>query len=94
MAAVTGSTTQHFHHNVDGVDAPPPTTWSPVILTALVIVALAFAFGPLWVGLVVAGMFLFGNLLVAWEGRTLALDEFAAISTLHAAATVVVAMSF
>lgn len=55
--------------------------------------AIAFVLGAVWVGAIVAALFVAGNLIVALEGRTLGADEFAAISTLHAAAALVLCLS-
>lgn len=69
------------------------TQGTPTALTAGVIVAVAATLGALWIGAVVATLFLAGWAIVALEGRTLAADEFAAISGLHAAAAAVLALS-
>lgn len=63
------------------------------MLTAVLIMAMTAMLGAAWVGIVIAGLFLAGNVVVAVEGRTLRIDEFAAISTLHAAAAVVISLS-
>lgn len=92
MAAITGSKT----HRTDSTRIRAVSwwrAWTPMASTAAIIVAVASVLGPLWVGLVVAGLFLAGNGLVMLEGRELGTDEFAAISTLHAAAAAVLALS-
>lgn len=66
---------------------------TPIGLTAASTVALAAVLGAWWIGLIVAALFIAGTVMVALEGRRLRADEFAAISTLHAAAAAVVALS-
>lgn len=92
MAAISGSRDQHVRTTERLVSALQ-TQGRPVALTAGIIVAVTGVLGGLWVGAVIAGLFVAGNAIVAIEGRTLQVDEFAAISTLHAAAAAVLALS-
>ena len=92
MAAITGSRDQQ-DTTTDRVISAWRDEWTPTALTAGVILAVAAVLGTLWVGAVVAGLFVAGNAIVALEGRTLRADEFAAISSLHAAAAVVLSLS-
>ncbi len=93
MAAISGSRDQHMTA-MGRLVAAVQTQRTPLALTAGVVLAVTGVLGALWVGVVVAGLFLAGNAVVALEGRTLRVDEFAAISTLHAAAATVLALSF
>jgi len=93
MAAISGSATDHVRATERLVSAAE-TQGTPVALTAAVILAVSVVLGAWWIGAVVASLFVAGNAVVALEGRSLPIDEFAAISTLHAAAACVLALSF
>lgn len=93
MAATAGSTTSRN----ETIDRQIPVgwhEWTPTALTASVIVAVAVVSGVLWIGAVVAGLFVAGNAIVAVEGRSLRNDEFIALSVLHVLATLVLTLSF
>lgn len=90
MAAISGS---RDHKTTERLVSAWQVQGTPLLLTAGVILAVSAVLGTLWVGAIVAALFLAGNAVVAMEGRSLGVDEFAAISTLHAGAAVVLAIS-
>lgn len=92
MAAISGSSDPHTG-TTDRLLSAWQTQATPTALTVGVILATAVALGSLWIGALVAGLFLAGTTMLALEGRTLTVDEFAAISSLHAAAAAVLALS-
>lgn len=92
MAATTGSRDQQL--NTTGRQSLTwRDEWTPAALTAGVIMAITVVLGAAWVGAIVAALFIAGNAAVALEGRKLRVDEFAAISSLHAAAALVLSLS-
>lgn len=92
MAAISGSSDSHTE-TTDRLFSTWQTQATPIALTVGVVLATAMALGSLWIGAVVAGLFLAGTTMLAIEGRTLTVDELAAISSLHAGATAVLALS-
>ena len=92
MAAISGST-DHQDTTTNRLLSAWREQGTPTVLTAAVTLLLSATLGAWWIGVVVAGLFVAGTIMVALEGRRLRVDEFAAISTLHAAAAVVLSLS-
>lgn len=92
MAAISGSIDPQSR-TTERLSSAWHTQGTSAALTAGVVIAVAATFGALWIGAVVAALFVAGWAIAALEGRILGVDEFAAISCLHAGAAAVLALS-